>query len=69
MEPIINSKTVELEAIYDCITGRRKHFTIGCLGTSISGGLYIKNGDKVPDQIIITFEKGKKKDAANKAIV
>lgn len=65
MKATTDSKTVKFTATYDCITGRRKHFTIGYLGASISGGFYVKNGDEIPDQIIITFEKGKKKDVAN----
>ena len=48
---------MELQAKYDCVIGKSKHFTIGKLGDEISGGLYIRKGIEVPDDIIISFKK------------
>ena len=52
---------INVQAKYDCITGKRKLFVVGRLGQDISGGLYIKLGIQIPDKITITFVKEREK--------
>ena len=47
---------MELQAKYDCIMGKSRHFTVGKLGDKISGGFYIQLGTEVPKEITITFK-------------
>jgi len=49
----------ELQAIYDCTIGKRKHFIVGTVDSQISGGLYLKEGVELPERILLTFIKGK----------
>jgi len=50
---------LEIKATYDCIMGRSKHYVVGAKGRPISGGLYFKEGQEVPKQILITLVKEK----------
>lgn len=55
-------ETITLHAEFDRITAKRKHFTFGHIQGNISGGLYLKLGEEVPDQVIITFGKERKEN-------
>lgn len=54
------TKTINVVAKYDCITGKRMHYVIGSKRSPIAGGLYIVKGEPVPEKIVLTLVKENK---------